>query len=557
MATSLLSNALRIVPLGGLGEVGKNMMAIESGPDIVVIDSGVLFPKEDMPGIDLVVPDIAYLRKHKEKIRAILITHGHEDHVGALPYVLPDLDVPVYAPPLARDLIRVKLQEHRMLRGDQLQEVRPGDQVELGSITAEFFQVCHSIPDACGIALHTPSGVIIHTGDFKIDHTPVDGKRLDIHRLAELGSQGVLLLLSDSTYAEEAGHTPSEQRVGVALDHVIGDAPGRVLVATFASLIARVQQIIDAAVKHGRKVAVVGRSMENNVRMAVQNGYIKVPRDTLIQVKELATLPLDQQVIVMTGSQGEPTSVLVRISNQKHRDISTREGDTVVISATAIPGNETMVHRTIDNLNRQGARVLHGRTHMVHVHGHGSQEELKTMLNIVRPRYFVPIHGEYRMLVAHAELAKEVGIPRQDIFVLENGDVLEIASGQASATEHVQAGNIYIDGLKQHDEQSFVLRDRRALSRDGFATAVVCVDRITGDMVSEPEMVSSGIVDHGNVPELKVGAIETIRQELENGMTQGMEQSELKNRVTNALTAYLYKQTGRRPLVTVVLVETG
>ena len=554
MSNHQQSAALRVIPLGGLGEIGKNMMAVEYGNDIVVIDAGVLFPKEDMLGVDLVLPDTGYLQERKEQVRAILITHGHEDHVGALPYVLQDLDVPVYAPPLARDLIAVKLKEHGMASA-QLREVQPGAQLKLGSITAEYFQVCHSIPDACGIALHTPAGVVIHTGDFKIDHTPVDGKKLDLQRLAELGRDGVLLLLSDSTYAEEPGYTPSEQVVGTALDRVIGEAPGRVLVATFASLIARVQQVINAAVKHNKKVAVVGRSMVDNVRMAMEKGYIRAPDGTVVSVKELQKLPPERQVIVSTGSQGEPTSVLVRIANQGHPEISIQPDDTVVISASAIPGNETVVNRTIDNLTRQGARVLHSRTALVHVHGHASQEELKTMLNLTKPRYFVPIHGEYRMLAAHANLAKAVGVPPENAFILEDGDVLEVSPEGAEVVDHVDAGHIYVDGLRLWDMRSVVLRDRRALARDGFVVVLVRLDRSTGRLVGEPEVISSGFVDMPGGQELIDAAAQQVRQALDHGALQPMEWSYISSQVREVLGDYLHKQTRRRPMIIPVPVE--
>ena len=547
--------ALRVIPLGGLGEVGKNMMAIEYGEDIVVIDAGVLFPKVDMLGVDLVLPDTTYLQERRDRVRAILITHGHEDHVGALPYVLRDLKVPVYAPPLARDLIHVKLQEHHLTRSAQLHEVSPGDKVEFGSITAEFFQVCHSIPDACGIALHTPAGVVVHTGDFKIDHTPVDGKKLDMQRLAELGRNGVLLLLSDSTYAEEPGYTPSEQVVSTALDHVIADAPGRVLVTTFASLIARIQQVINAAVKHDRKVSVVGRSMVNNVRMSLENGYIHAPDGTVVPFKELQKLPPERQVIITTGSQGEPTSVLVRIANQGHAEISIQRGDTVVLSASTIPGNETVVNRTIDNLNRQGARVLNSRTALVHVHGHASQEELKTMLNLVKPRYFVPIHGEYRMLVAHARLAREVGVLPEHVHILEDGDVLEVSFGGAKVVGHVSAGHIYVDGLRQWDMRSVVLRDRRLLARDGFVVVLVRLDRSTGGLVGEPEVVSSGFVDMPAGQELIEAAAQEVHQTLDHGAAQPMDWSFISSRVREVLGDYLHRETGRRPMVIPVPVE--
>jgi ribonuclease J len=548
---------LRIIPLGGLGEVGKNMMAIECGDDIVVVDAGVLFPQEDMLGVDLVIPDTTYLQERISRVRAILITHGHEDHVGALPYVLRDVNVPVYAPPLARALIHVKLQEHWALRDHQLHEVQPGDRIPLGDITAEFFQVCHSIPDACGIALHTPMGVVVHTGDFKIDHTPVDGRKLDMQRLADLGREGVLLLLSDSTYAEMPGYTPSEQVVGAALDHVIGDAPGRVLVTTFASLIARVQQVITAAVRHDRKVAVVGRSMVDNVRMAMENGYIKAPSNTVVDLKELKALPPERQVIMTTGSQGEPTSVLVRIANRSHREIAVQPQDTFIISASTIPGNETKMTRTIDNLYRQGARVLHARTAPVpvHVHGHASQEELKTMLNLVRPHYFVPIHGEFRMLVAHAELAKAVGVEPENVFVLEDGDVLELGDDSAGVVEHIDAGHIFVDGLRLWDTRSVVLRDRRALARDGFVVVMVRLDHSSNRVVGKPDVVSGGFVDMDEDAELVAGAIELVHRELDQAASQPLEWNSISTKVREVLRSYLHKQTGRRPMVILVPVE--
>ena len=550
-----MAKSLRIIPLGGLGEVGKNMLALEYGDDIVVIDAGVMFPKEDMLGVDLVLPDTTYLLEHREQVRAILITHGHEDHTGALPYVLRELNVPVYAPPLAHDLVEVKLGEHRDLPPYELIEVHPGDSVQFGEIEAEYFQVCHSIPDACGIALHTPAGVVIHTGDFKIDHTPVDGKQVDLQRIAELGSEGVLLLLSDSTYAELPGYTPSEQVVGVALEQAISHASGRVLVTTFASLISRVQQVIDAAVAHGRKVAFAGRSMVNNVGMAVNKGYLKAPPGTLVELKQLASLPTDQQVIVTTGAQGEPTSALVRIANRDHAEVRIQEGDLVIISATAIPGNETMVSRTIDNLYRQGAQVLHSRTAMVHVHGHGSQEELKLMLSLVKPRYFVPVHGEYRMLAAHAALAKAVGVVSANIFVLEDGDVLEIADEGAAVAGHVSAGHIYVDGLGQLEMRSVVLRDRRVLAREGTVIVVVPVDHASGDLVGAPEVVSSGFVEAGEAGDLLARASELVATALADNAGVPLEWSFINSKVREALGGFLYKETRRRPMIIPVPIE--
>jgi len=550
-----LANSIRIVPLGGLGEIGKNMMAIEYGDDMVVIDSGVMFPKEDMLGVDLVLPDTTFLLENRRKLRAILITHGHEDHIGALPFVLRDFNVPVYAPPLAYNLITIKMREHHAGRDIDLREVEAGDVVKCGAIRAEFVRLNHSIPDACGIALFTPGGTVFHTGDFKFDYTPVHGLPADFHRLGELGRQGVLLLLSDSTYAEMPGFTPSESVVGQALDRAIGDAPGRVLVTTFASLIARVQQVIDAAVKHNRKVAIAGRGMIDNVRMSLAKGYIKAPDGTVVDLKRLDDLPDHQKVIITTGSQGEPTSVLVRIANKGHREIAIRNGDTVIISATTIPGNETVVSRTIDNLYRQGAKVLHARNAFVHVHGHASQEELKLMLNLIQPRYFVPVHGEYRMLVAHSDLARAVGIPDENIFVLEDGDVLRVGRDGAGREERVPAGHIYVDGMQTFDTRSLVLRDRRALARDGIVVVVVPVDHATGELAGRPQVVSSGFVEANEAADMATRIESLVERAVNDGVERSEEWSYTASRVREAVTTYLQGETGLRPMIIAVPLE--
>ena len=550
-----MAPSLRILALGGLGEVGKNMMVIESGDDIVVVDCGLMFPKADMPGVDLVLPDVSYLMERADRVRAILITHGHEDHIGALPYVLRELNVPVYAPPVAYDLTRVKLEEHGILGGRDLREVHPGDVVDLGGISAEYFSVCHSIPDACGIALRTPAGLVIHTGDFKIDHTPVDGRQVDLQRIAELGQEGVLLLMSDSTYAEVPGHTPSEQIVGAALKHAIADAPGRAIVATFASLIARVQQIVDAAVADGRHVAVAGRSMVNNVSMALQKGYIRAPAGTIVDLADIEAYPPEEQVVVVTGAQGEPTSVLVRIASHRHRDIKLRSDDTVILSASTIPGNETVVARTIDNLVRQGARVITPRQAPVHVRGHGSQEELKLMLSLVKPRYFVPLHGEYRMLAAHADLARAVGVADENVFVLEDGDILDVTDDGAGLAGQAPAGHIYVDGADRWEMDSVVLRDRRKLSRDGFVVAVIPVDRATGEPSGTPEVVTSGFVDAEQGLSLSEQASEVLANALASTGGRGLELGDVTRAAREALAAFLYEQTGRRPMVIPVPIE--
>ena len=554
--TKLTENrSIRIIPLGGLGEVGKNMMVFEYGDDIVIIDCGIMFPREFSPGVDLIIPNIDYLRKKKANIRGILVTHGHEDHIGALPFILREIPAPVYAPQLAASFIESKLREHGLLNTVELHSVFPGDVIPLNSFEAEFFQVCHSIPDACGIALHTPSGVLVHTGDFKIDHTPVDGKQFDFHRLAELGQDGVLLLLSDSTYAEEKGYTPSEQVVGTALDHAIVDAEGRVLVATFASLIARIQQVIDAAINHGRKVAIVGRSMTNNVKLGMEKGYLTVPSNTILPLHEIQKLPLNQQVIITTGSQGEPTSALVRIASGRHRQIKILEDDTVIISASAIPGNETTINLTIDNLNRQGAHVLHSRTSLVHVHGHASQEELKTMLGLTKPKYFVPIHGEYRMLVAHGQLAGNMGIEQERIFVLEDGDVLEIGEHRARIIDTIDAGHIYIDGLRQFDRESLIVRDRLDLGSHGFIAVIFKIDQNKHTLIGAPQIITSGVMDEQKNLEMTHSLSLLLRESPELGPDNRTNPEAVASIIRKLVSAYVYKEIKRRPMIIPVPIE--
>ncbi len=547
-------NPLRIIPLGGLGEVGKNMMALEYDRDIIVVDCGILFPEEDMPGVDLVLPDITYLLERKDRVRGILITHGHEDHTGALPFVLPQLDVPVYAPRLAHGLISVKLRERAGNRDARIELAEPGKPVKLGKFSVEFFRVCHSIPDAMGLAISTPQGMVIHTGDFKIDHTPVDGLPTDLAQIASYAEKGVLLLLSDSTYAEVPGYTPSEQVVGDALDRAIGEAPGRVLVATFASLISRVQQVIDAAAKHDRKVCVVGRSMVENVKMSVQMGYLNAPPGVLLPLGETRNLPSEELVLVTTGSQGEPTSALTRIANRDHRDIKIKSGDTVIISATPIPGNETVITRTIDNLFRQGAQVLYDKVALVHVHGHAAQEELKTMLNLVKPKFFVPVHGEFHHLVAHASLAKSMGVEESNIFILEDGDVLEIDDDKGEIVGSVPSGHVYVDGRNRLSEGSRVIRDRRSLSRDGVVVVALALDKHTLMPVRPPEIVSKGFMEGEEMEEVFSRVSESLAESLLNGSGPA-DWDEIDEVVRRIVTKLLVKETGRSPIVTPVALE--
>ena len=545
----MAESPLRVVPLGGLGEIGRNMLALEYDGDIVVIDAGVLFPGEDMPGVDFVIPDITYLIENKSKVRAILITHGHEDHIGALPWVLGELDAPVYAPRLAHGLITVKLREHGRLRDARLNVVEPHEPFKIGPFRIEFFRVCHSIPDAMGITLDTPIGMVVHTGDFKIDHTPADGKRSDFSSLAQLTADGVLLLCSDSTYAEVEGYTASEQVVGEALDHAIGGAEGRVMVATFASLISRMQQVIDAAVKHGRKVTVVGRSMANNFKMASNLGYLTVPSGTVIPMNEARQLPHEETLILATGAQGEPTSALVRIANGEHQDVEVVSGDTVIISASPIPGNETVVSKTIDNLYRQGAKVLYSRIAMVHVHGHGSREELKMMLGLVRPKYFLPVHGEYRHLVAHAALARDTGVLEENAFVIEDGDVLELTQEYGEVVDKVPAGPAFIDGQQLLSGHSTVLEERRRLGHQGVVVVVATVDERSGALVTTPEVMSYGVVELEESSELHEKTSHKAQTTLEQRLGTKLDFDRMKSQIAEEVSKFLYEETRRRPTV--------
>ena len=550
------NTTLRVIPLGGLGEIGQNMMALEYGNDIIVIDVGILFPEEDMPGIDFAIPDFTYIRENRHRLRAVLITHGHEDHIGALPYLLREIDVPVFASRLTHGLISVKLREHGLLETAQVNVTEPHAPFAVGEhFSAEFFRVCHSIPDAMGIAITTPLGNVIHTGDFKIDHTPADGIQTDFTRLSQLVGEGALLLFSDSTYAEVEGYTESEQVVGEALDRVIGDARGRVMVATFASLISRVQQIINAAVKYDRKVTVVGRSMLNNVKMALNMGYLDAPDGTVIPMTQARQLPLEKVVVVATGSQGEPTSALVRIANGRHNDIEVVPGDTIVISASPIPGNETVVAKTIDNLLRQEANVMYSRTSMVHVHGHAAREELKMMLSIVKPRYFVPVHGEYRHLVQHASIASEMGIPRSRIFVLEDGDVLDLDGEAGGVVDHVQVGHVFIDGKHLWDMDSSILSERRRLARDGVVTVTVALSSRTGLLLKDPAISSSGFVDPENSDTLFENTSKQVSSMLEEMIDDTLDLERVKSRVTRSVADFLYGETRRRPTVLTVIEQ--
>lgn len=546
---------LRIIPLGGVGEIGKNMTVLEYGNTIIVVDCGVMFPEETMPGIDLVIPDISYLMEKRKKVRAFFITHGHEDHIGALPYVLPHFEAPVYATALTMGLISVKLEEHRLLEPSDLRTVKFQDRVQAGPFEVGFFSVAHSVPDACGLSIRTPVGTVVHTGDFKIDLTPVDSKPTDMAALARLGTEGVHVLLADSTGVERPGYTPSESTVGRAFDEIIRNAPGRVMVATFASLIARIQQVVDISAKYDRKVAVVGRSMQQNVNMALELGYLH-DLDTVIKPWEkIANLPPGKVTIVTTGAQGEPTSSLSRMANRDHRQIQVRKGDTIVLSASPIPGNEELVSRNIDNLFKLGANVIYGPEAHVHVSGHPGREELKMLSSITRPKYMVPVHGEVRHLILHARLAETLGIPPQNIFVPENGRVMEFTENSARFAGHVSASNVFVDGLGVGDIGDVVLRDRRQLSQDGVVIAVMTVDRRTGKPTGRPDLISRGFVDGHDEPVME-GAREQLFRTLQHMHSSATaEPMYIQNKARDALQKYLYQQTKRRPMVLGMVVE--
>ena len=482
---------VRIVPLGGLGEIGLNMMVVETGDDLLVIDAGLMFPDEEMFGIDHVIPDMSYLFAHRDKIRAVLLTHGHEDHTGALPYLLKEIRVPVYGTRLSLGLAAEKLREANLLPDTDLKAVRPRDSLRFGRFTVEFLQICHSIPDGVALAIGTPAGMIVHTGDFKFDQSPVDGQHTDYRRLAELGDGGVLALLSDSTNAGRDGFTPSEQVVGRALDAIFREAQGRVIVACFASNIHRVQQIFDSAAAMGKRVAVCGKSMVANTRIAAELGRLRIPDDTLVSLDELERLPVDQRVIVTTGSQGEPLSAIARMAAAEHKQVQVSPGDTVIFSARAIPGNEKSIARTINGLYRQGARVITEEVAEVHVSGHASREELKLMLNLTRPAFFVPIHGEYRHLRLHAHLAREVGVSDARTLVIEDGDMLEFDDTGARIAGRAPVGRIFVDGKGVGDVGDAVIRDRQRLAQEGVVVVVVAVDHQCRKLVAGPQIVCS------------------------------------------------------------------
>ena len=549
-----LANKLKIIPLGGVGEIGKNVTAIEYGKDLVLIDCGLIFPDEEQLGIDLVIPDMTYLERNSDRIRGILVTHGHEDHIGAIPFALKLFDVPVYGTKLTLGLIKHKLDEHN-IKNAQLNCVEAGDTVKLGCFKVEFIKTSHSIAGAVAIALTSPIGTIIHTGDFKLDYTPIDGEPMDLARFAWFGSQGVLALMSDSTNIERPGYTQSEKEIGKTFEHYFDKAKGRIIVASFASNIYRIQQVADVAVMRNRVICFQGRSMVTIARMAMNMGYLHIPESSIVDIDRLKDYPDERVCVITTGSQGEPMSGLFRMANASHR-LNVGEGDTVIISASAIPGNEKGVARVINQLFKRGAKVVYDSLADVHVSGHARREELRLMLALVKPKYFVPVHGEPRHLYQHADLAEEMGVKPENTFVMSAGDVLEISKDDAKITGTVPSGSVLIDGLGVGDIGNVVLRDRRLLSQDGLFTVVIVLKKNTGELATEPEILSRGFVYVRGSEEL----IQDARNVAKNIAMQfkdagRSEWSQIKNGVRNALKDYLYSKTRRTPMILPIIVE--
>ena len=553
---SFKKEKLKIIPLGGIQEIGKNITVFEYGNDIVIVDCGLAFPEDDMLGIDLVIPDFSYLEKNQEKIRGLVITHGHEDHIGAIPYLLQKINVPIYATKLTAGLISHKLEEHRLLKSTKLNIVNQGQTITLGKIRVEFIRSCHSIPYAVALGIHTPAGTIVHTGDFKIDYTPIDDEKMDFGRLAELGNKGVLALMSDSTNSERKGYTMSESTVGEVFEKLFFNCTKRIVVATFASNVHRVQQIVNSAVKNNRKIAVCGRSMINMINTAMELGYINVPKNVFIDIDMIKNYTDEQLVIITTGSQGETMSALTRMASGDHKKVTITPNDLVIISANPIPGNEKYVAKVIDDLMKIGAEVVYSSLEDIHVSGHACQEEQKLMLSLIRPKYFIPVHGEYRQLIAHSETAKKVGVKPENIFLTTNGRILEINEDEASLTGTVPFGKIMVDGLGVGDVGNIVLRDRQHLSQDGLIIVVMSMDSSTGEIVAGPDVISRGFVYVRESENLMEDVKKMLREEVHKLEQDGIrEWSIIKSKLKDSLRDYIFAKTKRNPMILPIIME--
>jgi len=558
---------LRVVPLGGLGEIGKNMLALHYEDSILVIDAGLMFPTDEMPGVDLVIPDISYLVEHADQVKGIILTHGHEDHIGAMPYVLPELSVPIYGTELTLGLLEGKLTEFEELEKPDFRKIKVGDTIWLGAFEVEFFRAVHSISEGVGLIVKTPLGTVVHSGDFKFDETPIDGKPADLARLSALGDEGVLLLFSDSTYAERPGHSTSERVVGETLKTVFQGAPGRIIITTFASSIPRIQQIVDVSYLFKKRICFIGRSLLEMVEIATQLGYLKLPPEMRIDIDQIASCPDEELVIITTGSQGEPMSALTLMATSNHKWVTIQENDTVIISATPVPGNETLVMNNINLLFRLGAEVIYNLAPKseqvtedigpkIHVSGHASRDELRKLLEIIRPKYFVPVHGEYRHLVHHGRLAKETGVAPENIFLMEDGDVLEFSGKEARMPGKIPLGDILVDGLGIGDIGRAVLRERRLLSQDGVCLAIVSLDRQSRAILSGPEVVSRGFVYVRESEELMEEARMKVREAIEKSGSRGeTDLLVLKNSIKQTLARFLYEKTKRKPIIVPVIQE--
>lgn len=547
---------VKLIPLGGLGEIGKNITAIEYENEIIVIDCGLSFPDNEMYGIDLVIPDISYLLENREKVKGIFITHGHEDHIGALPYILKEINVPVYASKFTLSLIESKLIEFNMVSSCSLNEITLKEPIKTEHFACEFIRTCHSIADSCSLAITTPQGVIFHTGDFKIDYTPVDGEVIDLQRISEIGKRRVLLLMADSTNATREGFTISETIIGQNLTRLFRNAKGRVIVATFSSNVHRVQQVINSSITYGRKVAFSGRSMEKISQIAMDLGYLKVPKNTIIKLDDIHKYPDNKVTIITTGSQGEPMSALSRIASGSHKNIGLKEGDYIIISASPIPGNTKLITKLIDILISKGAEVIYDAMEEVHVSGHACREELKLIHSLIKPKYFVPVHGEYRHLKEHAELAKSLGMEEKNIFLLDNGDVLELTGKKAVKAKSIHTGTVYVDGSGVGDVGNIVLRDRKVLSQDGILTAVLAIDKESKEIISGPDIISRGFVYVKDSNDLLSEATTLIEREVENCLANDIvDWYSIKSKIKSSLGQFLYTKTKRKPMIIPVIVE--